>query len=69
MDNGKQIDSQKVSMYDILIGRVISDISKQINDGDIEAISELLSYIPRRNLICFLPEEDWSIYEDAIDEE
>jgi|6_EtaG_2_1085325.scaffolds.fasta_scaffold80749_4 hypothetical protein len=58
------MNDQKVNMYDVLIDRVIADISIQLNEGNTECISELLSYVPRKNLIGFLPEGDWKNYKE-----
>lgn len=41
-----------------LIERVIELIRKDINN-DWDAISELLKSCPKKNLIAFLPEEEW----------
>ena len=40
-----------------LIDAVIEQIQKDIMDEDTTAIWELLSFIPKENLIEFLPEE------------
>lgn len=42
-----------------LIERVIELIRKDINN-DWDAISELLKSCPKKNLIAFLPEEEWN---------
>jgi len=39
-----------------LIDKVIGQLEKDINDGDISAINELLILIPEKNLIAYLPE-------------
>ena len=52
----------KVDMFDVLIDRVIADIVVQLNEGDTTCIAELLSFVPKENLIGFLPEEDWDNY-------
>lgn len=43
-----------------LINTVVDQIKKDIENRDETAICELLSFIPKKNLINFLPEEQWS---------
>ena len=47
-----------------LIDRVIEEVRKDFAMGDLTALDELLSFIPRENLIAYLPEEEWSKYEN-----
>jgi hypothetical protein len=47
-----------------LIDRVIEEIRKDFAIGDLTALDELLSFIPRENLIGYLPEEEWEKYEN-----
>lgn len=42
-----------------LINAVVDQIKKDLVDGDETAFYELLSFIPEKNLIQFLPEEKW----------
>jgi len=42
-----------------LVNAVINEMKYQIEDGDWTAIDELLRFVPRENLINFLPEEKW----------
>lgn len=42
-----------------LIDRVIENIKKDIEHGDTTAIDALLSFCPTKNLVAFLPEEEW----------
>lgn len=42
-----------------LIDRVVEQIKDDIAMGDIEALEELLRFIPKENLIQYLPEEEW----------
>lgn len=51
-------------MAGTLIDRVIQEIKDDIEYGDVTAIAELLKNIPQRNLIEFLPEEEWEEYEN-----
>jgi hypothetical protein len=51
-----------MEINEALIDAVIEQILKDIKDGDLTAISELLSFTPKDNLIQFLPEEEWSKY-------
>lgn len=45
-----------------LVDAVIDQIKQQALVDDWEAVDELLRYVPRENLINFLPEEDWPKY-------
>jgi hypothetical protein len=45
-----------------LINRVLEKIQEDVVDGDVTVIEELLSFVPRENLIGFLPEEEWKTY-------
>ena len=40
-----------------LIDLVIEQIKTDIRDGDTTAIDELLSFLPKKNLIGYLPED------------
>lgn len=42
-----------------LVERVIEQIKGDLFNGDLESLEELLSFIPRENLIGYLPEEEW----------
>lgn len=47
-----------------LIDRVIEEIRKDFAMGDLTALDELLTFVPRENLIGYLPEEEWEQYEN-----
>lgn len=47
-----------------LIDRVIEEIRKDFAMGDLTGLDELLSFVPRENLIGYLPEEEWEQYEN-----
>ena len=47
-----------------LIDRVIEEIRKDFAMGDLTALDELLTFVPRENLIGYLPEEEWDKYEN-----
>jgi hypothetical protein len=47
-----------------LIERVLEQIKADLFNDDVEAIEELLSFVPRENLIGYLPEEEWEQYEN-----
>lgn len=47
-----------------LINRVIVEIQRDFAMGDLTALDELLSFVPRENLIGYLPEEEWEQYEN-----
>lgn len=42
-----------------LIESVVAHIKRDIEYGDVEAVEELLSFCPTKNLVGFLPEEEW----------
>ena len=43
----------------MLLDRVVKGIELDLEMGDVSAIEELLAYIPKENLIGYLPEEEW----------
>jgi hypothetical protein len=45
-----------------LIDRVIEEIRRDIEIGDVTSLEELLNFVPIKNLIAYLPEEEWSKY-------
>jgi hypothetical protein len=47
-----------------LIERVVEQIKSDLSIGDVEALEELLSFVPKENLIGYLPEEEWERYEN-----
>lgn len=51
-------------MNQLLIERVLEQIKSDLAMGDVEAIEELLSFVPKENLIAYLPEEEWEKYEN-----
>lgn len=48
----------------LLIDRVIERIKEDIASGDVTALDELLTFVPKENLIAFLPEEEWEQFEN-----
>lgn len=47
-----------------LIERVVEEIKKDLENGDVTALEELLSFTPKENLIAYLPEEEWERFEN-----
>ena len=47
-----------------LINRVIVEIQRDFAMGDLTSLDELLTFVPRENLIGYLPEEEWDKYEN-----
>ena len=45
-----------------LIERVVEQIKDDLNNYGVEAIEELLSFCPTKNLVGYLPEEEWEKY-------
>ncbi len=46
-----------------LVDEVIEEIQKDIRNGDLTVLDELLKFIPKRYLIESLPEERWKEFE------
>ena len=46
-----------------LIDAVIDDLKKGFEYGDYTVLDELLHFIPKKNLVQALPEEEWKKYE------
>lgn len=42
-----------------LVDAVLDEMGDAFATGELEAVDELLRFIPRLNLIQFLPEEQW----------
>jgi glutamate formiminotransferase len=45
-----------------LIERVVEQIKQDLADYGTEAIEELLGFCPIKNLVGYLPEEEWGKY-------
>lgn len=52
-----------------LIETVYKQIELDIHCGEVEAIEELLTFLPVVNLIEYLPEEDWKQFKHLRHEE
>ena len=50
-----------------LIETVGEQIKLDVHCGEVEAIEELLSFVPYVNLIEYLPEEDWKQFKHLRD--
>jgi hypothetical protein len=50
-----------------LIETVLKQIELDIHCGEVEAIEELLNFLPNVNLIEYLPEEDWKKFKHLRD--
>lgn len=50
-----------------LIETVYKQIELDIHCGEVEAIEELLTFLPVVNLIEYLPEEDWKQFKHLRD--
>jgi hypothetical protein len=51
-------------MNQLLIDRVLVEIQRDFAMGDLTALDELLSFVPKEKLIGYLPEEEWERYEN-----
>lgn len=58
---------KKLKSKEDLIETVYKQIETDINDGEIEAIEELLTFLPVENLIEYLPEEKWKQFKHLRD--
>jgi hypothetical protein len=47
-----------------LIDRVIVEIQRDLTMGDLTSLDELLTFVPKENLIGYLPEEEWERFEN-----
>ena len=47
-----------------LIDRVLVEIQRDFAMGDLTTLDELLTFVPRENLLAYLPEEEWEQYEN-----
>jgi len=47
-----------------LINRVVEQIKSDFAMGDLTSLEELLSFVPRENLIGYLSEDEWERYEN-----
>jgi hypothetical protein len=47
-----------------LINRVIVEIQRDFAMGDLTSLDELLTFVPKENLIGYLPEDEWDEYEN-----
>lgn len=56
-------ENDKEQLKENLIDEVISHIKTDIEDGDVTALFELLSFLPTKYLIGYLPEEMWPTFE------
>lgn len=45
-----------------LVEKVVEQIKDDLADYGVEAIEELLFFCPTKNLVGYLPEEDWEPY-------
>ena len=49
-----------MSDLQIVIDLVLEQIKKDIAAGDVTAIEELVTAVPMKNLVAYLPEEVWA---------
>jgi hypothetical protein len=52
-------------MEEELYNRVLEEIKAGIEIGDVDAIDELLTFVPKTNLIQFLAEEEWKRFDNV----
>ena len=51
-------------MNQVLIDRVLVEIQRDLTMGDLTSLDELLTFVPKENLIGYLPEEEWERFEN-----
>jgi hypothetical protein len=51
-------NSKRAVALSDLIDRVMDQMAKDFEGGDLTAVEELLKSVPRNNLIAYLPEEE-----------
>ena len=56
------MNNLKDKTVDLLIEHVIYQLQKDFHNQDVEAIEELLRFVPIDNLIAYLPEETGEKY-------
>lgn len=54
--------TSKKKTHQKLIDRVIQKIKEDIDNGDETCINELLTFVDKKYLFGFLPEEEWQDY-------
>jgi len=64
----KEAKNEQEERKQKLVDNVIEDLKKSFADGDYTVLDELLKFIPSKNLIQALPEEDWENYPIQISE-
>ena len=52
-------NEQAIELTDKLIDKVIEYIKRDLEYSDTTAIHALLTFCPTKNLVSFLPEEEW----------
>jgi hypothetical protein len=50
-----------------LIETALKQIVMDVHCGDLEAIEELLNFLPIENVVQYLPEEDWKQFKHLRD--
>ena len=60
--------NKKEKTLDLLIEHVTYQIQKDFQDGDVQALDELLKTIPLKLLIAYLPDELSSKYEYLLND-
>ena len=55
-------------LRDKLLEKVLDQIKMDLADGIEDTITELLKHCPNKNLIQFLPEEDWEEFKPLENE-
>lgn len=48
----------KEAQKQMLLDRVVNRIELDLEQGDVSSVEELLDFLPKENLIAYLPEED-----------
>ena len=62
----KDAKNEQAERKQKLLDNVIKDLKQQFEQGDYTVLDELLKFIPSKNLIQALPEEQWQNYSIKI---
>lgn len=61
-----QYSKRQVELFESLLDAVRKNIETDFFNRDVTAVDELLSFIPVRSLIAYLPEEEWDQFKDLL---
>lgn len=62
------MSAEKKDLNSLLIEQVVFQIREDIDSNDVESLEELLRFVPVKNLIHYLPEEDWKPFNKLLND-